>query len=83
MNKNKAIESDPEILSRIASLNVFATKLVEGLLSGHHRSRHTGSSVEFSDYKDYTPEMKSSISTGKLQPKQTSTKSNNLSNPPT
>ncbi len=55
MNKNKAIESDPEILSRIASLNVLATKLVEGLLSGNHRSRHTGSSVEFSDYKDYTP----------------------------
>ena len=55
MNKNKAIESDPEIFSRIASLNILATKLVEGLLSGNHRSRHTGSSVEFSDYKDYTP----------------------------
>ena len=55
MNKNKTIESDPEILSRVTSLNVLATKLVEGLLSGHHRSRHTGSSVEFADYKDYTP----------------------------
>jgi uncharacterized protein (DUF58 family) len=55
MNKNKNLEPDPEVLSRIASLNIHATKLVEGLLSGHHRSRHTGSSVEFSDYKNYTP----------------------------
>jgi len=55
MNENKTIKFDPEILSRIASLNVCATKLVEGLLSGHHRSKHTGSSVEFADYKNYTP----------------------------
>ena len=55
MNENKTIKLDPEILSRIDSLNVCATKLVEGLLSGHHRSKHTGSSVEFADYKDYTP----------------------------
>ena len=55
MSKNKGLETDPEVLSRIASLNIHATKLVEGLLSGHHRSRHTGSSVEFADYKDYTP----------------------------
>ena len=55
MIKNKLIEPDPEVLSRIASLNIQATKLVEGLLSGHHRSKHTGSSVEFADYKDYSP----------------------------
>jgi len=48
-------ESDPEVLSRIDSLNIRATKLVEGMLSGHHRSRHKGSSVEFAEYKDYTP----------------------------
>ena len=55
MNKKKTLDSDSEILSRIASLNIRATKLVEGLLSGHHRSKHKGSSVEFADYKDYTP----------------------------
>jgi uncharacterized protein (DUF58 family) len=55
MNKNKTLEPDPKILSRIASLNVRATKLVEGLISGHHRSKHTGSSVEFADYKEYSP----------------------------
>ena len=51
MSKNKTIEPNPEILSRIASLNMQARKLVDGLLSGHHRSKHTGSSVEFADYK--------------------------------
>ena len=29
--------------------------LVEGLLTGQHRSRHKGSSVEFAEYKDYSP----------------------------
>ena len=28
---------------------------VEGYLSGQHKSRHKGSSVEFAEYKDYTP----------------------------
>ena len=55
MIKNTLIGPDPEILSRIASLNIQATKLVEGILSGHHQSKHTGSSVEFADYKDYSP----------------------------
>jgi uncharacterized protein (DUF58 family) len=45
----------PEVLSRIASLKIRALNLVEGLLSGQHRSRHKGSSVEFAEYKDYTP----------------------------
>ena len=55
MNDKTIFNSDPEVLSRIDSLNISATKLVEGLLSGHHRSRHKGSSVEFAEYKDYTP----------------------------
>jgi len=55
MSDKTTFDSDPEILSRIDSLNIRATKLVEGLLSGHHRSRHKGSSVEFAEYKDYTP----------------------------
>ena len=55
MNYKTAFDSDPEVLSRIDSLNINATKLVDGLLSGHHRSRHKGPSVEFAEYKDYTP----------------------------
>lgn len=55
MSDKTTFDSDPEVLSRIDSLNIRATKLVEGLLSGHHRSMHKGSSVEFAEYKDYTP----------------------------
>ncbi|MGP0566569.1 MULTISPECIES: DUF58 domain-containing protein [unclassified Nitrospina] len=45
----------PEILSEISSLSLRAMTLVEGLLSGQHRSPHKGSSVEFAEYKAYTP----------------------------
>ena len=30
-------------------------RTVEGLYSGHHRSRQRGQSVEFTDYREYTP----------------------------
>ena len=33
----------------------MAMNLVDGILTGQHRSRHKGSSVEFAEYKDYTP----------------------------
>ena len=46
---------DPEVLARISSLKITAMNLVDGLLTGQHRSRHKGSSVEFAEYKDYTP----------------------------
>ena len=55
MSNKTIFDLNPQILSRIDSLNLNASKLVEGLLSGHHRSRHKGSSVEFAEYKDYTP----------------------------
>ena len=46
---------DPEVLARIAALKIHASRLVEGILSGQHKSPHKGSSVEFAEYKDYTP----------------------------
>ncbi len=46
---------DAQVLSRISSLKITAMNLVEGLLTGQHRSRHKGSSVEFAEYKDYSP----------------------------
>ena len=55
MDKKITLDHNPEVFSRIASLKIHTTKLVEGLLSGHHRSHHKGSSVEFADYKDYSP----------------------------
>ena len=55
MAENTQFSYAPETLSEISSLSIRATQLVEGLLSGHHRSPHKGSSVEFAEYKDYSP----------------------------
>ncbi len=46
---------DPEALSRIQYLHLAATRVVDGLLHGHHRSRRLGADVEFADYKEYSP----------------------------
>jgi len=54
MAKQTAFQYEPEILSQISSLKIQAVNLVDGLLSGQHRSRHKGSSVEFAEYKDYS-----------------------------
>ena len=53
--KDEPQNYDPQVLARISSLKITATNLVEGILSGQHRSRHKGSSVEFAEYKDYSP----------------------------
>ncbi len=53
--ENSAQHFDAQVLSRISSLKMTAMNLVEGLLTGQHRSRHKGSSVEFAEYKDYSP----------------------------
>jgi hypothetical protein len=55
MAENTQFNYGPETLSEISSLSIRAIQLVEGLLSGHHRSPHKGSSVEFAEYKDYSP----------------------------
>lgn len=47
--------SSPEVLARISRLGFRAQKLVEGTLSGLHRSPLHGVSVEFADYREYTP----------------------------
>ena len=53
--ENSAQKFDAKVLSRISTLKMTAMNLVEGLLTGQHRSRHKGSSVEFAEYKDYSP----------------------------
>ena len=53
--KDESQDYDPQVLARISSLKITATNLVDGILSGQHRSRHKGSSVEFAEYKDYSP----------------------------
>ena len=46
---------DPEIVSRIGSIDLVARSLVEGFLVGLHRSPYHGFSVEFAEYRQYLP----------------------------
>ncbi|MBR5709919.1 MAG: DUF58 domain-containing protein [Thermoguttaceae bacterium] len=45
----------PETISRIARLQVRARYVVEGFLSGQHRSPFFGSSVDFKQHRQYVP----------------------------
>jgi len=45
----------PEILARISSLELMARSVVEGFISGLHRSPFTGFSTEFAEYRQYLP----------------------------
>jgi uncharacterized protein (DUF58 family) len=46
---------DPRSLMRIKSLQVRARVAVEGFIKGIHRSPYHGFSVEFSEYREYSP----------------------------
>jgi uncharacterized protein (DUF58 family) len=46
---------DPSALMRIKSLHLRARVVVEGFDKGIHRSPYHGFSVEFSEYREYTP----------------------------
>ena len=46
---------DPGVLARIGSLELKARTVVEGFLSGLHRSPLRGFSVEFAEYRQYLP----------------------------
>src|SRR5215813_2346202 len=45
----------PEVLARISSLELLARTVVEGFISGLHRSPFTGFSTEFAEYRQYMP----------------------------
>jgi uncharacterized protein (DUF58 family) len=45
----------PEAISRISRLDLRARHIVEGFLSGIHRSPYFGQSVEFLQHREYTP----------------------------
>jgi uncharacterized protein (DUF58 family) len=45
----------PEVLARIVPLGLRAQRVVEGAMSGLHRSPLHGVSVEFADYREYSP----------------------------
>jgi uncharacterized protein (DUF58 family) len=46
---------DPAVLARLGTLELKARAVVEGLLSGLHRSPYKGFSVEFAEYRQYLP----------------------------
>jgi uncharacterized protein (DUF58 family) len=47
--------SDPDAIARIADLTLRCRRLVEGAISGQHRSPFHGFNIEFAEYRDYAP----------------------------
>lgn len=46
---------DPKVVQKVAHLELRARMVVEGFVSGMHRSPYRGSSVEFAQHREYTP----------------------------
>ena len=46
---------DPAVLARLGTLELKARTVVEGFLTGLHRSPFKGFSVEFAEYRQYIP----------------------------
>src|SRR5207248_3355295 len=46
---------DPAVVARLGTLELKARTIVEGFLSGLHRSPFKGFSVEFAEYRQYMP----------------------------
>lgn len=46
---------DPITLSKIANMELRARLVVDGILSGIHKSPYKGSSIEFLEHKEYSP----------------------------
>ena len=46
--------SDPDAIARIADLTLRSRRLVEGAISGMHRSPFHGFNIEFASYREYT-----------------------------
>ena len=44
---------DPAVIARLGSMELKARTVVEGFLSGLHRSPYKGFSVEFAEYRQY------------------------------
>src|SRR5450759_5715163 len=46
---------DPRVLSRLSNLQLVAKTVVEGFLIGLHRSPYYGVSIDFAEYRPYSP----------------------------
>ena len=55
MGKSPYLYFEPDRLARLANISLVARQVVEGFISGLHRSPHRGFSVEFSEHREYTP----------------------------
>lgn len=47
------VNLDPESVARLEGLELRARFVLDGLLSGRHRSAHRGQSVEFAEHREY------------------------------
>ena len=47
--------SDPDVIARVTDLTLRSRRLVEGAISGQHRSPFHGFNVEFASYREYAP----------------------------
>ncbi|MDR3634007.1 MAG: DUF58 domain-containing protein [Isosphaeraceae bacterium] len=47
--------SDPDAIAQISDLTLRSRRLVEGAISGQHRSPFHGFNIEFASYREYTP----------------------------
>jgi len=55
IKKNGQQYLDPKVLSRISRLDIKARLVVEGYISGLHKSPFHGFSVEFAEHREYSP----------------------------
>jgi uncharacterized protein (DUF58 family) len=46
---------DPDAFQKLANMKLIARAIVEGFISGLHRSPYHGSSIEFAEYRKYVP----------------------------
>ena len=46
---------DPAVIARLGTLQLRARTVVQGVLTGLHKSPHHGQSVEFAEHKEYAP----------------------------
>ena len=55
MAEDTAKYLDPRVLGKIEKLELRARLVVEGFVSGMHRSPYRGYSVEFAQHREYVP----------------------------
>jgi len=46
---------DPTELAKLSSLAIRCRVVAEGAFAGLHHNRHSGSSIEFAEHKEYAP----------------------------